>query len=578
MVKSVLNLLPDEDSAWRVDGLADLTQYANKAVLMGQVDCFTLQPTTSSVDEGESGKVKLLYDLVFEDPKDGEGPVGLLVEAARGSSLDVGLLHGEVNDMRRRCSLEFWYHLPQEGSVTDEIVLARRSVSAPGVDFARLCLAGDKDGFLWEVVLLPSGKLEFRSSGGTSLLSTSGVSSEFEPNPSMGDFGDAIQQTEDDGGLVSWERSNGGGGWNHICLVFSSQRRLSVTDCAVTMFMKGVKVASTVASIVPPGLEGNELKDTVMIDDIMKKTVYLFGLNAVANFRLTELRLWSCERNEDDIKFMMYESLQAAETKKRLKVKIRNKRGDDTLGSKQSAGSLLSPPKDGRGMKGVLPPPRTRLDTGTSTVLSDKNVAFDVSFSTFSGPRRATNVEHEENFGSMSDTRPQPKEPQPYKTVSAQRSDAFQTDSMRLQTLLSNMPDDTYDLELESRISKPPAADNVGLRDFGTEVPSHLIRLSSDVRNSAASALIRGPPATRHFGGNRGGLSRSASSDRDLRKRYAVLAKTRLVNIARTHSLYFRFTVLGLVPSQFVERKKPLFIIMTKHRRERHIRLELRGR
>jgi hypothetical protein len=510
VVRSLLELFPDEDSAWRADGLADLTQYANKAVPIGQIDCFTLQPTTSSVDEGESGKVKLLYDLVFEDPKDSEGPAGLLVEAARGSSLDVGMLHGETNDMRRKCSLEFWYHLPLEGSVTDEIVLARRSVSTPGVDFARLCVAADKDGFLWELVLLPSGKLEFRSSGGTSLLSTSGVSSEFEPNPSMGDFGDAIQQTEDDGGLVSWERPDGGGGWNHICLVFSSQRRQSLTDCSVTIFMKGVKVASTVASIVPPGLEGNELTDTVVIDDIMKKTVYLFGLNAVANFRLTELRLWSCERNEDDIKFMMYESLQAAETKKKLKVKIRNKRGDDTAGGRHSAGSLLSPPKDGRGMKGLLPPPRKRLDVGTSTVASeDKNFAFDASFSTFGGPRR----------------------------VPAQRSDAFQSDTMRLQNLLSNMPDDSYELELESKIPKPPAADNADFRDFTPAVPSHLIRLSSEVRSSAASALIRGPPATRHFGGNRGGLSRSASADRDLTKRYAFVVKTRTVVIARTHFL-----------------------------------------
>jgi hypothetical protein len=32
------------------------------------------------------------------------------------------------------------------------------------------------------------------------------------------------------------------------------------------------------------------------------------------------------------------------------------------------------------------------------------------------------------------------------------------------------------------------------------------IPLSEQVRSSAAAALIRGPPATRHFGGNRGGL------------------------------------------------------------------------
>ena len=71
------------------------------------------------------------------------------------------------------------------------------------------------------------------------------------------------------------------------------------------------------------------------------------------------------------------------------------------MGSKQSAGSLLSPPKNGKGMKGLLPPPRKRLEVSTSTVpLEEKNFTFDASFNTFSGSKMATNVEDGENLGS----------------------------------------------------------------------------------------------------------------------------------------------------------------------------------
>lgn len=46
-----------------------------------------------------------------------------------------------------------------------------------------------------------------------------------------------------------------------------------------------------------------------------------------------------------------------------------------------------------------------------------------------------------------------------------------------------------------------PAEEEVPLTLWDTALP-----LSQQVRASAAAALIRGPPATRHFGGNRGGL------------------------------------------------------------------------
>lgn len=152
------------------------------------------------------------------------------------------------------------------------------------------------------------------------------------------------------------------------------------------MYMKGIKVASTVAYIVPRGLDENELADTTAIDEAMKKTVYLFGLNAAATYRMMELRLWSCERSKDHIKMMMYEYLRAAVTKKKFKVKIRNMRGDDPKAIKPPpVGSLLSPPKESnRGAKGLLHPRRHRANTETSTGSQDEaTFAFHASFRAF---------------------------------------------------------------------------------------------------------------------------------------------------------------------------------------------------
>jgi hypothetical protein len=54
------------------------------------------------------------------------------------------------------------------------------------------------------------------------MLSTSNSNTEFEQNETMGDFGDDTQGSND-GGIVSWERPEGGGGWNHVYSVFSHE-------------------------------------------------------------------------------------------------------------------------------------------------------------------------------------------------------------------------------------------------------------------------------------------------------------------------------------------------------------------
>jgi hypothetical protein len=153
------------------------------------------------------------------------------------------------------------------------------------------------------------------------------------------------------------------------------------------MFMKGNKGGVTIAKMLPPGLEGNEIDDSNMLDDAMKSSAYLFGLNAVADYHITELRMWCCEREEDDIKMMMYEYLRAAEMKK-FKEKIRNKLGEDTADTEKPAGGLLSPPpggflsppRDSSGTK-TSRPPRTRSEVGTTSTarLEEKNFAFDAS-------------------------------------------------------------------------------------------------------------------------------------------------------------------------------------------------------
>lgn len=114
----------DEDSAWRTEELIDLTQNLNKAILIGHIQGFALQPTSSSVDKGEPGKVKLLYDLVFEESKDSDSPSRFLVEAARRSSLDVGVLRGPLTGHARKVHPQILVSCP-----SDRIRLRGNSIS-----------------------------------------------------------------------------------------------------------------------------------------------------------------------------------------------------------------------------------------------------------------------------------------------------------------------------------------------------------------------------------------------------------------------------------------------------------------
>lgn len=417
----------EEDSPWREEGLSDLSRFQNKAILVGQKEGFSLQPTTSSVDEGEPGKVRLLYDLVFEAAGNQE-PSGLAVEARRGGSLDVGMMHSKERSSRHRCTLEFWYYLPPTDTLAgDEIILARRTYGPDADDMLTVCTASDKRSVLWEIAVLKSGELEFRSCGGTVL----------RPSPGTADGGE-----EERPEIASFER------WNHLCVVFSAKNVNQLTDCNVSLFMKGAPVASTLASMLPPGSTIDQLESGPELEDLMHKSHLVFGLDHPANFRFTELRIWACERSEDDIKFMMREYLDAAESrKKKFRVKI----------GKNKKGGLLTPPKPGLApSKADGVPPRAGF---------------------LAPPKGSTPALAPPKGGLLAP----PKD----------RQDRNSPDPNFSNTAASTF-DDTFG-----------TFGNAGLPSnlWDTAVP-----LSQQVRSSAAAALIRGPPATRHFGGGRGGL------------------------------------------------------------------------
>jgi hypothetical protein len=95
--------------------------------------------------------------------------------------------------------------------MTDEIVLARRTMGPSADDFSKVCLAPDKESSLWEVALRRSGELEFRSCGGSSLVS----SANYDPAEKDGEDSDDEKERQD---LAMFER------WNHVCLSSSRLR------------------------------------------------------------------------------------------------------------------------------------------------------------------------------------------------------------------------------------------------------------------------------------------------------------------------------------------------------------------
>ena len=446
----------DANFSWEAEGLQDLSPYKNKLILVGETDGFSLQESTSSVDEGETGKVKSLYDVVFDLSGVGNAS-GLALAATRGCSIDVGVLHSSDRQARKKCTVEFWYQVPS--ALSQGMVLARRTVGPCADDFKQICLASAKDCVLWELVLLENGSLEFRSCGGTVLKSTDN----YRPS-GPADDGEDIRHNK-----AVWGR------WNHACIVLSS-KGLSLSECSVSLYMKGIEVLSSEVSMLPQGYEENDLDSPGTLDDIMQKSHLVFGLNHTAGFRLTDLRIWACERSAEDTQSFMFEYLTAAETKKKFKLKIssNNKGNGSGVGKGAKGGelrqSLFATTKtSGKSSSGLskglslAPPPKATVTTVSPEIEKNvtdghpSNASFETSFDSFNQPDIAHST-----IGSAAKKQ---------STESTKTAEAAHDDSEAPVTL------------------------------WDTALP-----LSKQIRSSAAAALIRGPPATRHFGGNRGGL------------------------------------------------------------------------
>jgi hypothetical protein len=450
----------------------------------------SLSETTSGVDEGEEGKVKPAFDLVFEETGDQE-PSGLAMSAKRGSSIDVGILHRTDRSGRQRCTLEFWYYLPQASAHSNDIVLVRRTVGEDADDLSKASIASNKRSMLWDLLLMKSGELQIRTCGGSVLRSTQSTSND---------------QDEARIGIATFER------WNHVCVIFSSRSSETISKCHVSLHMMGAAVAAAETSMLPSELTAQTLD--AKIDRLMEKSHLVFALNPASGFRLTEIRIWACERSETDIKSMMREYLDAAEVrKKKFRVKIAKK------GKSASKGGLLGPPKAGIEIQtaptaelaapklgslappkgflsppkgstlarpGLLAPPKDRQETdGSSVTGADYSISesfgvgggtdFETAFGSFGSP-----VDENQESGKQSN---------PNKNVGLGQS---------------NQGDAAW-----GDLPRPEATPLSKKSLWEGAIP-----LSQQVRSSAAAALIRGPPATRHFGGNRGGLPDLRGRDR----------------------------------------------------------------
>ena len=438
----------DEDCNWQTDGFADLTKHKHQARIYGS-ELVSLEATTSSVDEGEEGKVRLLYDVVFNDGAPRERSTGVAVEVSRGGHLDVGMLHSSDDKARQRCTLEMWYHLPQAHLLTDEIILMRRSLFyEENDDVSKLCLPDERHNTLWELAVLPTGLLELRTGAGSVVTSAMFI------------------KDDDDGlkGLVSWERESGGGGWNHVCVTFNSMEKGSPSEVSAAIMMNGATVVpSTEISVDPFGVPEDVPQDD--IDDALEKSILIFGIGPSPGFRMTDIRVWACQRAEDDIQMMMYEYLKDAEMKRKFKVNIR----------KSSTGMLAPPARlaQPERKKFTLTPPKAPQPNRTPP----RPIPYDDGFG-------VDDVKFEPTFAVFDKIEPaqnEPTDPEPSSSEIAQ--DKVQNLEQSADSII----------EVSSEIAPP----------FEVEVSD---LLSTKVKSSAAAAIIRGPPAARHFGGNRGGL------------------------------------------------------------------------
>lgn len=472
----------ENGNTWKTEGLSDISHYQNTAVIVGNIDLCEVSESTSNVDQGEPGKVKSLFDLVFNycEPNTASG---LAISATRGNSLDIGFLHDEKCMSRKKCTIEFWFYLPSKDDVMHDTVLARRSFGKDGNNMEKILLASYNASSLWEVTLLKNGEIVLSTFAGSEVRSTFKLQS----GPSRA--GD-IDEDEARSAIAGYQR------WNHICLVFSSNG-LKMGDSRVSIYLKGVQVASDAVCVFSP--EKGEA-----INELMQQSQLVFGLCHCEGFRMTELRVWACERAQEDISSYLYEYLTAAELKKKFKVKIS---GKNNKGSFIGKGIGLVPPKSASGsqkLSGLVPPrglsnavkpfgtvneePASIIDSGLSPLHNGFSFDDDKTQKPLDNFFFQTTIKPFENSMPLTPSTPVLQE-------ALLTSSTQPTSQVRFEfEFESNTPGIGIDPEQLDEIDVPNSL-------WETAVP-----LSMQIRPSAAAALIRGPPATRHFGGNRGGL------------------------------------------------------------------------
>ena len=470
----------DEENAWREDGFADISKFDVKAKLFGCTDSAKLEESTSSVDEGESGKVKALFDVVFGEPGVGLA-AAFTLPATRGGSLDVGMMHGPEHIDRQKCSIEFWFWVPE--SFKQEIILVRRTYGSSADDLDSVCKASAKGVSLWELAVSAKGELTFRTVAGGKLKS--------EPKPAG----------EDDDGPVSTIALSR---WNHVCITLKQD---TITSSEVNIFVKGVSACKKTLSFSPPNFEVDDFQGASALDPILEKSHLVCGLNHPAGFRMTEFRVWALERNDDDIRTFMTEYLECAEMKRKFRVKIKKKGGAAGLAAPKSGG--LAPPKGENAPKLTLAPPKGGLAPHGDSKPARKGL--------LAPPRESKEEEApDSSFGGFGTAEPTPA------SAGAINDTGFGTDTFggfgaSASPAAETPPASAFGADFGeiafgadgTQAFEPAPGQGVNDESDEPEISplwDSAIPLSEQVRSSAAAALIRGPPATRHFGGNRGGL------------------------------------------------------------------------
>lgn len=423
------------------------------------------------------------------------------MEVKRGSSLDVGIFHSHEHEPRQRCSIELWFHCPNRELLHDEIILVRRSI-APSSSRLAHCCATVTDGLLWELVLLPSGQLQFRTCN-DSLFSTTDLDAKISEDSSHGS-NDSVNNGASVGrGLVSFQR------WNHVCLILSCRGLPSVTEVSARIVMKGKTVSRNVANLASPWIQNLE-----NLNESLKETGLYFGLNGVVGFRMTEIRVWNCDRSDSDIRASMYEYLSAAESRPKFKVKIRSldqkaRRIPSVsplvaIAPRSARTSVALPSVETSSAKGITPVNVEVIDEGKIEGISRGNLnailhESSASLVTDSGTTRQMDNQRIETGNKLDSLFAYPGKSSAEEIMlpTLDKRDSLHNKVHEKPTVQTQQPKAVEDSRLQEEHD-----DNSYQSLFLEE--SKL--LSEEMRKSIAAAVIRGPPAARHFGGNRGAV------------------------------------------------------------------------